>query len=270
MRDPMEAVKKPTIFLVSDSTVQSYPRSMAPQCGWGQMLVKYMTAGAYRVYHSEHSAFPNAVTYETDTVKIDNRAMAGRGAKNYLAEGRFDDCLAAMREDDWLLIQFGHNDAYRAKPERFCEPEAFQKILWESYIAPAGERGVHTVLVTPIAMREFDGENICRPSFDGYRRAMLSLGEEKGVPVIDLGRLTSEFNTKIGPEKCKALYMWIPEGVFEGWPDGDRDNAHLQYGGAYLYAGILARALEEVPGFPAGVLKTDEKTATRADTVFFR
>ena len=27
----METASKPTIFLVSDSTVQSYPRSMAPQ-----------------------------------------------------------------------------------------------------------------------------------------------------------------------------------------------------------------------------------------------
>ncbi|MDD6789164.1 MAG: rhamnogalacturonan acetylesterase [Lachnospira sp.] len=266
----MKTANKPTVFLVSDSTVQSYPRSMAPQCGWGQMLVKYMTTGAYSVYHSEHSSFPNAVTYETDTVKIDNRAMAGRGARNYLAEGRFDDCLAAMRRDDWLLIQFGHNDAYKAKPERFCEPETFKKILWESYVVPARERGVHTVLVTPIAMREFDGDNVCRPSFDGYRRAMLSLGEEEGIPVIDLGSLTAQFNTKSGPEKCKALYMWVPAGVFEGWPDGDQDNAHLQYGGAYLYAGILARALARVPGFPSDVLKNDAKTATRADTAFFR
>lgn len=266
----MENAKKKTIFLVSDSTVQSYPRSMAPQCGWGQLLVKYMTTGAYRVYHSENSSFANAVTYETDTVKIDNRAMAGRGARNYLAEGRFDDCLAAMREDDWLLIQFGHNDAYKAKPERFCEPEEFGKILWESYITPAREHGVHPVLVTPIAMREFDEDMICRPSFNEYRLAMLKLGKERNIPVIDLGLLTADFNTKLGPEKCKHIYMWVPEGMFEGWPDGDQDNAHLQYSGAYLYAGLAAGALKGIPGFPKEVLTDDVKTATRADTAFFR
>lgn len=265
-----ETGKKLTIFLVSDSTVQSYPRSMTPQCGWGQLLVKYMTTGAYSIYHSENSAFPNAVTYETDSVKIDNRAMAGRGARNYLAEGRYDDCLAAMRKDDWLLIQFGHNDAYKAKPERFCEPEEFGKILEEKYIRPAKERGVHPVLVTPIAMREFDEENVCRPSFNGYRLAMLQLGKEMEIPVIDLGRLTADLNTKLGPEKCKAIYLWVPDGVFEGWPDGDQDNAHLQYSGAYLYAGLVARALAQVPGFPSEVLAEDTKTATKADTAFFR
>lgn len=266
----MKNVCKPTIFLVSDSTVQSYPRSMAPQCGWGQMLVKYMTSGAYQVYHSENSAFPNAVTYETDTVKIDNRAMAGRGARNFLSEGRFDDCLAAFRENDWLLIQFGHNDAYKAKPERFSEPEEFGKILEEKLIKPAAARGVHPVLVTPIAMREFDDEGVCRPSFNEYRLAMIETGKRSGVPVIDLGRLTAEFNTKLGPEKCKSVYLWIPGGVYPGWPDGDQDNAHLQMGGAFLYAGILARALAKVPGFPAGAFADDTRTATRADTAFFR
>ena len=64
--------------------------------------------------------------------------------------------------------------------------------------------------------------------------------------------------------------MWVPEGMFEGWPDGDQDNAHLQYSGAYLYAGLAAGALRVIPGFPKEVLTDDVKTATRADTAFFR
>lgn len=261
--------KKPTIFLVSDSTVQTYQRSMAPQCGWGQMLIQYMTAGDYRVYHSPDSRFPNAVTYEADTVKIDNRAMAGRGAKNYLAEGRFDDCLQAMHPNDWLLIQFGHNDAYEAKPERFSKPDEFAKLLSEKFIEPARERNVHPVLVTPIAMRDFDENGVCRFAFNAYREAMLELGKKERIQVLDLGRLTAEFNTKLGPEKCKSVYLWIPSGVYPGWSNGRQDNAHLQFGGAFLFAGLLAQALVSLPDFPQTIVK-DRATSSIKDTAFFK
>lgn len=259
---------KMTIFLAGDSTVQSYSRGMAPQCGWGQLLVQYFTDREYRVYHSAGSKFTNAVTYETDRIKIDNRAMAGRSTKNFLQEGRFDDILPVMRKGDWLLLQFGHNDAYKAKPERFVTPEEFQDKLWHDFLEPAQARGVRPVLVTPIAMREFDENGQCRYAFNNYRLAMLELTKKIQVPVIDLGRLTAEFNTKIGAEKCREIYLFVESSVYPGWPDGDEDNAHLSFGGALLYAGILARALAEVPGFPKEMLHLDVSTEEKKETEF--
>ena len=36
-------MKKTTIFLAGDSTVQSYKTKDFPQCGWGAMLWKYFS-----------------------------------------------------------------------------------------------------------------------------------------------------------------------------------------------------------------------------------
>ena len=148
------------------------------------------------------------------------------------------DVLASLRESDWLLMQFGHNDANRGKPERYVTPEEFTERLLRDFIRPAGEKGVHPVLVTPLALLDFDENGVCTPSFPDYREAMLSLGKTEGVPVIDLGALSAALNTRIGAEACRNLYLWIPEGVFPHWPEGASDFAHLQTNGAMVYAGL--------------------------------
>ncbi len=233
---------KQTIFLIGDSTVQSYGIGSEPQAGWGQLLMRHFALDkSYIKYHPESTRFGQVVRYESDDLIIDNRAMAGRSARNYYDEQRAEDAIKEVQKGDIVLIQFAHNDANKAKAERYLTPADYREFLINKYIEPVINKGAVPVLVTAIAMREFDDEGNCRISFPEYRDMMLDIADQNKdkVKLIDLGRLTAEFNTKIGPLGCKSIYLHLPKGLFTSFPDGSEDDAHLQYNGAFAYAGLV-------------------------------
>ena len=52
--------------------------------------------------------------------------------------------------------------------------------------------------------------------------------------------------------------MHIPADVYPYHPEGlDTDNTHLQYDGAVIYAGCIARGLKELGGIYADLLLED-------------
>ena len=60
--------------------------------------------------------------FNLNKISVENRAMAGRSARTFLDEGRWDKVYNALQPGDFVLIQFGHNDAGdinkgKARPE---------------------------------------------------------------------------------------------------------------------------------------------------------
>lgn len=49
--------------------------------------------------------------FDTEKISVENHAKAGRSARTYLDEGRWDKIYHALQLGDFVLIQFGHNDA---------------------------------------------------------------------------------------------------------------------------------------------------------------
>ena len=49
--------------------------------------------------------------FDTERISVENHAKAGRSARTYLDEGRWDKIYHALQPGDFVLIQFGHNDA---------------------------------------------------------------------------------------------------------------------------------------------------------------
>lgn len=238
--------RKTRIYLVGDSTVQTYKLEAAPQCGWGAMLYRYFCDNNVSVYHSKGSQFDNAVSYEVEDFVIDNRAMAGRSLKSFYDEGRFDEVISDIWQGDFCLIQSAHNDAYKEKEERFLTPDEYKEKLIKDYIEPLLEKKAVPILVTAIAMKDFDEDGSCRISFPEYREKMLEVADEKKLFCIDLGKKTADYNSKIGEEACKGIYMNLDKGMFESAPDGKEDNAHLKFEGAFIYAGFLAEELKKI------------------------
>jgi hypothetical protein len=78
----------PTIFLAGDSKMAPGGGGNGTE-GWGQYL---------------HYSFNN------ETVYINNSAIAGRSARSYTREGRFQKIADALKSDDWVVIEFGTND----------------------------------------------------------------------------------------------------------------------------------------------------------------
>ncbi len=86
------------ICLVGDSTVKSYGEDNSIG-GWGEYLQHY---------------------FDSDYVKIINKAEGGRSTRSFINQGRLDDAIGQIGKGDYLLIQFGHNDA-RTDESAFLE-----------------------------------------------------------------------------------------------------------------------------------------------------
>ncbi|MCD8325669.1 MAG: rhamnogalacturonan acetylesterase [Lachnospiraceae bacterium] len=240
---------KRRIFLVGDSTVQSYSNQNAPQTGWGQVWWEYFQGAENCILDpSKDSAFSQAVSYELQNVIIDNRAMAARSSRSFREEGRLLDIAKVIGRGDYLLAQFGHNDANQAKPERYVKPEDFGASL-EPFADLCAQKGAVCILVTPVAMRNCEDhpERKFTYSFPVYRQAMIAYAREAGLPLLDLGKATTEYCERLGSEECKKLFLWVRPGEYpdSACADGRQDNAHLQLAGARAFAGVLTELIRK-------------------------
>ena len=80
----------PVLFTVGDSTVRNQDKDENGQWGWGSVI---------------------AELFDLNRISVENCAKAGRSARTYLEEGRWDKVYNALQPGDFVLIQFGHNDA---------------------------------------------------------------------------------------------------------------------------------------------------------------
>lgn len=125
-----EAGAKPTIYLVSDSTVQSYTDYYAPQTGWGEVLCEYFGASDYKKTAKDcaNSVRHESQVYETEHVIVENRALGGRSSASFIQEGLLDDVLEDVKPGDYLFVQFGHNDNTPSRPNRYVGACRFWKV----------------------------------------------------------------------------------------------------------------------------------------------
>lgn len=244
---PKQRKEKPTVYLVSDSTVQSYEKRFYPQAGWGQVLYQFFEgAGEYREYRAKHSSYSLCRTYELPKLVIENRAIGGRSAKSFYDEGKLDEVLEIICPGDFMFVQFAHNDATAIRPNRYIAPEDFPFYI-QRYIDACRRRGAQVVLVTPVAMRTCGEGEEFSISFAPYREQMLKLAKEQNIPLLDLGAESTGYLNRIGAEESKSIYLWLAEGEYPdgAYAAGVSDKAHLQEYGAKVYANIVAKLIQE-------------------------
>lgn len=80
---------RPVVFMIGDSTVKNEDSDDDSMWGWGSVI---------------------AECFDTTKVSLENHAMAGRSARTFLDEGRWDKVYNALQPGDFVIIQFGHND----------------------------------------------------------------------------------------------------------------------------------------------------------------
>jgi len=211
------------VFIASDSTAQDYPPDRYPQEGWGTML---------------RCAFGPGVT-------VENRAIAARSTRTFIDEGRLQDIAGQLRRGDTLLIQFGHNDANAAKPERYVDVPGYKANL-RRFIDVAVKAGAQPVLLTPVTRRNFvDGK--VAPSFPAYSQGVREVARETGTPLIDLDLLSGSWVEAAGPERSKALFLhYAGQAGRPGFPDGADDDTHFSELGARGIANIVAGNLQKM------------------------
>ncbi len=216
---------KPTIYWAGDSTVKQNDITSYPQTGIGQGFSLYIKKGIF----------------------IDNRAENGRSTKSFMDEGILDTIAADIKKGDFLFIQFGHNDE-KPDEERHTDPFGSYQENLKTYIKTATDKGAYPVLITSLYRRLFmeDEKTLVPDTHGDYPEAMLAVGKECNVPVIDLCTLSKELIEKSGPEQSKRWFMHLPAGKYPNYPEGKKDNSHLTYEGCVVFSGLIATELRKL------------------------
>ncbi|HZG86618.1 fibronectin type III domain-containing protein [Paenibacillus sp.] len=227
--------ERPTVYLAGDSTVQTYDEYWKPEAGWGQMIPRYFT----------------------NDVAFDNRAIGGRSSKSFQFEGRLDAILLDARPGDYLMVQFGHNDATVSVPERYASVPDYKNYL-KTYVAGARQRGATPILVTPVGRRDFNPETgKFNVSFPDYVAGMKEVAQELNVPLVDLSALSVAYYNEIGPEATMAVFLYTEPGMYPAFPNGSQDNTHFQEYGAIQIARLVSVGVKALSGVPLSNYVTD-------------
>ncbi|MEL0455840.1 rhamnogalacturonan acetylesterase [Flavobacteriaceae bacterium SZ-1-7] len=210
--------QKIKIYLVGDSTMCLYDESQFPQEGWGMPFVHFFD----------------------DTVIIENHAKGGRSSRSFIQENRWQPIVDSLKTDDYVLIQFGHNDAQNSKnhPDRKTTPEEYKRYI-EKYINETRANGANPIIISPVTRWKFDSEGKAEESHAPYLQALLEVAEELNVPFIDLDTKSRELLDKMGKECSRYLYMYFEPGEYFKFPDGYPDNTHFTEFGARKMAEIV-------------------------------
>jgi len=231
----MEQKKKPVIWLAGDSTMQSYFEENRPQWGWGELLLEKLDI-VISTSHREDSPFSQQKRYIGETYIVDNCAMAGRSSKTFREEGRLQDIAEHIQEGDYLLIQFGHNDAGKGKPERYVALEDFRASL-KQFTDVAFSHGAQPILLSSIVLcsspeTEQGEAGEISSLLPLYGEEMRKYAEVLGIPFVDMNGLTRGCLAEKSKEEAELLYM--------------PDHVHLVRAGADKYAELAA---EELRGY---------------------
>jgi len=209
------------IFMMGDSTMCDYKAGAYPQEGWGQRLR----------------------TFAKDGVKIHNRAVGGISSKTFIDSGRWQKMLDDIKPGDYAIMAFGHNDATKSKPQRYCNKEDYMKNM-ALFIDGIRAKGATPVLATSIihiggVSEGADGKVAVRADAAGlgpYLAATRELAASKGVSILDLNAAAKEAFLKMSKKEIESHYMVLGPG--ESWYalKGKSDRCHPRDKGADFYA----------------------------------
>lgn len=230
------------VLIAGDSTAQGYEQDRYPQSGWGQYLACGLAPGT----------------------QVVNRAKAARSTRSFINEARWDLLMAETRPGDTILIQFGHNDAARDKPERFADPATSFRDNLLRFVWEARGRQAVPVLVTPVARRNFGTDGKAVADFPQWSAITRAVAVQTGTPLIDLEASSRALLDRIGGEGSRPLYLHLPPKTWPGFPQGLDDDTHFSELGARRIAGLVVAGLAALP-IPASRLAAPEAPAlTRA------
>lgn len=228
---------KPTFYIIGDSTVRnSDGTGKNGLWGWGSFIADY---------------------FDTTKLKVENDAVGGRSSRTFITEGRWDKITANLKKGDYVIMQFGHNDAgplddtARARgtirgigqesKEIYNPITKKQEVVYtygwymRKYIRDAKAKGAIPIVCSPIPRNDWkDGKVVRSP--DSYSGWAEQVAKEEGAYFVKLNDIIATKYESMGSEAVKLF--------FPG------DHTHTNREGAALNASIVMAALKElnIPG----------------------
>lgn len=228
--------EKPVFYIIGDSTVKNGDGTgKNNQMGWGTVIPPFF-----------------------DTTKIDvrNHAIGGRSSRTFITEGRWDKILATLKKDDYVIMQFGHNDAsplddtarargtIRGVGEDSTEiwnpirkiKEVVHTYGWymRKYVRETKAKGAIPIVCSLIPRNGWKDGKVNRQA-DSWALWAKQIAEQEGAYYIELNGLVADKYDAMGQEAVKAFFQV--------------DNTHTNNEGAKLNAEIVANELKRInPG----------------------
>lgn len=222
----------PVVFTVGDSTVRNADKDEDDQWGWGSVL---------------------AECFDLERVSVENCAKAGRSARTYLEEGRWDKVYNALQPGDFVLIQFGHNDAGpihtgKARAELPGSGDESKVFLMEAtktynvvysfgwylrkFVMDVREKGAIPILLSHTPRNIWDNGQILRNT-DSFGKWTREAAEATGAYYIDLNKITAD----------KLQVLGYEQGLRKVGEYFCRDHTHTSLKGARMNAASVAEGL---------------------------
>ena len=143
---------------------KKYNITVATSDGLEQVIIRGAGCLLYSAREFEKEVKAMEEHIRSDNVKVVNIALSGRSSQSYLSEPEYNTLINGMKQGDYLLIGFGHNDE-KTEKERYTSPVGdymtegtFANTLYVNYIRKARNAGCYPILCTPIVRRSASGE----------------------------------------------------------------------------------------------------------------
>ncbi len=209
----------PTLFLCGNSTVVDQDNE--PWASWGQMIPRWFS----------------------DRIAVANFAESGETASTFIGANRLAKALSMMKQGDYLIVEFGHNDQKQRGPGMGAYYN-FATAL-KTFIDETRARGATPIFVTPTQRRSFRDGRIQETHAD-YPEAMAWVAERENVPLIDLHAMTRTLYEALGEEGSKRAFVHYPAGSYPGQTSDFKDNTHFNPYGAYEIAKCVIEGMRQL------------------------
>jgi lysophospholipase L1-like esterase len=194
------------IYIAGDSTVcdQTDPE----YGGWGQQLPPYFN-------------YP---------VSVANYADSGESSGSFLnSSSLFGAINTRLKANDWVLVQFGHND-------KDVAAATFHDNM-TAYVTRVKAKGAFPVLITPVARATFSGNTVTTQHVNNtgadLPAIIKTVASEQGVPVLDMTARTVQWLMQLGPSGWRQYHAL------------GTDATHTNPAGAAVEAGFVVELIKQ-------------------------
>ncbi|MDR2675059.1 MAG: rhamnogalacturonan acetylesterase [Opitutaceae bacterium] len=236
----------PTLFVADDSTAAQDTPGIT---GWGGALPAF---------------------FDTGKINIANRARGGASSRSFITAGDWDRLLAEMKPGDFILIQFGHNDAGPVNTARRArgslkgtgdeageidnkvtkKRETVRTYGWylRKMIAGARAKGAVPMLLSPTLRNEWPGGKPEREN-GRWREWAAEVARAEKVAFIDLAGIAAALYEQLGREAVARFYP--------------KDRTHTGPEGAVFNAGCVVTGLKQLSPNPLEPYFSDKAADAR-------
>ena len=209
------------VFLIGDSTMADKLQADFPETGWGMPFSHLFN----------------------EAVEVQNHAYNGRSTKSFRTEGRWKKVFQQIKKGDYVLIQFGHNDAKASDTSRYAAAQTDFRENLTRYVAETRSKGGIPILLTPTQRRKFDSTGVFVDQHADYPAVVREVAIREKVLLIDIEKESKKYIRSEGPEGAKKMFLHYPVGIFKKFMKGVADDTHFSPFGAMKISDLVAAAI---------------------------